>query len=95
MCDVPLWRADAIIQAAVDLPVHNQYPGYNSQEYVLELLEDLEEKGLINDLYPAEGKCYAQAGGIGISQMTGMSSPRPGDLLERCLRFLSSACRVV
>lgn len=52
MCDVPLWRADAIIQAAVDLPVHNQYPGYNSQEYVLELLEDLEEKGLINDLDP-------------------------------------------
>jgi hypothetical protein len=52
MCDFPLWSADAIIQAAVDLPVHNQYPGHNSQEYVLEILEDLEDKGLIKGLGP-------------------------------------------
>ena len=29
-------------------PIHNQYPGYNCQDYVLELLDDLEGKGIVD-----------------------------------------------
>lgn len=39
---------DAIKDAAQNAPIHNEYPGYNCQDYVLDLLDDLEEKGIID-----------------------------------------------
>ncbi|KAJ5594731.1 uncharacterized protein N7459_000939 [Penicillium hispanicum] len=46
MCDVPVSTLDAI-QLAKSLPIHNEYPGYNCQDFVLELLGELETRGVI------------------------------------------------
>lgn len=48
LCNVPLSNIPAIDQAAEQAPIHNRYPGYNCQNYILELLDDLETKGLID-----------------------------------------------
>ncbi|CAG8029917.1 unnamed protein product [Penicillium salamii] len=50
LCDVPISNIAAIDQAAEQAPIHNQYPGYNCQDYVLELLDDLETRRLINGM---------------------------------------------
>lgn len=39
---------DAIEEAAEQAPIHNEYPGYNCQDYILELLDDLEAKRIID-----------------------------------------------
>lgn len=38
----------SIVMAAESAPIYNEYPGYNCQDYVLELLSDLEAKGIID-----------------------------------------------
>lgn len=48
LCHVPVDNIGAIDQAAEGATIHNEYPGYNCQDYVLELLGDLERKGLID-----------------------------------------------
>lgn len=48
LCHVPVGKIGAIDQAAEGAAIHNEYPGYNCQDYVLELLSDLEQKGLID-----------------------------------------------
>lgn len=48
LCSVPISNIAAIDQAAEQAPIHNQYPGYNCQDYVIELLNDLERRRLIN-----------------------------------------------
>lgn len=48
LCDVPASKIGAIKEAAEQAPIHNGYPGYNCQDYVLELLDDLEERGIID-----------------------------------------------
>ena len=48
LCGVPISNIAAIDEAAEQAPIHNQYPGYNCQDYVLELLDDLEERSLID-----------------------------------------------
>jgi hypothetical protein len=45
---VPISSIAAIDQAAEETPIHNQYPGYNCQDYILELLDDLETRRLID-----------------------------------------------
>ena len=48
LCDVPVSKIGSIKDAAEKAPIHNQYPGYNCQYYVLELLDDLEAKNIID-----------------------------------------------
>ena len=48
LCDVPVSKINAIKDTARNAPIHNEYPGYNCQDYVLDLLDDLEEKGIID-----------------------------------------------
>lgn len=48
LCDVSASKIDVIKEAAEKAPIHNQYPGYNCQDYVLELLDDLEAKRIID-----------------------------------------------
>ncbi|GJP97641.1 hypothetical protein CBS147343_6682 [Aspergillus niger] len=48
LCDVANSHANAIEDAAENMTIHNEAPGYNCQDYVLELLDDLEERGFID-----------------------------------------------
>lgn len=48
MCDVPISKVAAIKETAKNATIHNEFPGYNCQDYVLELLDDLEGKKIIN-----------------------------------------------
>lgn len=48
LCDVDPSKISAIKDAAKNAVIHNEYPGYNCQDYVLELLDDLEGKGIID-----------------------------------------------
>lgn len=48
LCDVPIAKVTSIKEAARQAPIHNEYPGYNCQDYVLDLLDDLEGKRIIN-----------------------------------------------
>ncbi|OJD25359.1 hypothetical protein ACJ73_03272 [Blastomyces percursus] len=48
LCDVPASQVDIIKDAANNTVIHNEYPGYNCQDYVLELLDDLEARGIID-----------------------------------------------
>ena len=48
LCHVPNSSISAIQNAAREVVIHNEFPGYNCQDYVLELLDILEQKGLIN-----------------------------------------------
>lgn len=50
---IHLYDADAstigvIKDAGRNATIHNEYPGYNCQDYVLELLDELEAKGIID-----------------------------------------------
>ncbi|KAJ5804953.1 hypothetical protein N7474_010840 [Penicillium riverlandense] len=58
LCDVDSSKIDAIKDAAQNAVIHNESPGYNCQDYVLELLDDLEAKGIIsrNDVEYAKNK---------------------------------------
>lgn len=48
LCDVPTSKISAIKEAGRTMPIHNEYAGYNCQDYVLDLLDDLEGKNLID-----------------------------------------------
>lgn len=48
MCVVPASKIEAIKEAAQNAPIPNEYPGFNCQDYVLDLLDDLETKGIID-----------------------------------------------
>ena len=48
LCDVPVSKINAIKDTARNAPIHNEYPGYNCQDYILELLDDLEAKRIID-----------------------------------------------
>ncbi|KAJ5351254.1 hypothetical protein N7452_000228 [Penicillium brevicompactum] len=48
MWDAPVSKMTSIVMAAESAPIYNEYPGYNCQDYVLELLSDLEAKGIID-----------------------------------------------
>ncbi|EEQ85840.2 uncharacterized protein BDCG_09109 [Blastomyces dermatitidis ER-3] len=48
LCDVDNSKISAIKDAAENAVIHNEYPGYNCQDYVLELLDVLEEKNIID-----------------------------------------------
>lgn len=48
LCDVYDSKIGPIKDAAEKATIHNEAPGYNCQDYILELLDDLEEKGIIN-----------------------------------------------
>ncbi|KAM5432815.1 hypothetical protein MferCBS31731_007341 [Microsporum ferrugineum] len=49
LCNVDTSQFDVIKQAAETAIIHNEYPGYNCQDYVLELLDDLEKRGCIDN----------------------------------------------
>ncbi|PGH05096.1 hypothetical protein GX51_03194 [Blastomyces parvus] len=46
--DVDNSKIGAIKDVAKNAVIHNEYPGYNCQDYVLELLDALEEKDIID-----------------------------------------------
>lgn len=48
LCDVPTANIAAIDHAAGEAPIHNEHPGYNCQDYVLELLDEIEARGLVD-----------------------------------------------
>ncbi|GBF60941.1 hypothetical protein TMEN_3403, partial [Trichophyton mentagrophytes] len=41
-------KIGTIKDAAKNIIIHNEYSGYNCQDYVLELLDNLEEKNIID-----------------------------------------------
>ncbi|OJD25982.1 hypothetical protein ACJ73_02646 [Blastomyces percursus] len=48
LCNVDSSKISVIKDAAENAVIHNEYPGYNCQDYVLELLADLEAKDIID-----------------------------------------------
>ena len=48
MCVVPASNIRAIKEAGRKTTIANEYPGYNCQDYVLDLLDVLEAKGIID-----------------------------------------------
>ncbi|KUL81569.1 hypothetical protein ZTR_09937 [Talaromyces verruculosus] len=48
LCDVDVSKIGPIKAAAGNAVIHNEFAGYNCQDYVLELLDDLEEKNIID-----------------------------------------------
>jgi hypothetical protein len=48
LCDVDASEIGRIIEAGKNAIIHNEFPGYNCQDYVLELLNDLESKRIID-----------------------------------------------
>ncbi|KAJ5107477.1 hypothetical protein N7456_004152 [Penicillium angulare] len=48
ICDVPTAKIESIEKAGAEAVVHNEFPGYNCQDYVLELLDELEARQIIN-----------------------------------------------
>ncbi|KAK2817688.1 hypothetical protein FQN49_007960 [Arthroderma sp. PD_2] len=56
LCDVDFSKIGIIQQAAENAVIHNEYPGYNCQDYVLELLGDLENQGCVDGKDPSYKK---------------------------------------
>ncbi|KAL1860819.1 hypothetical protein Plec18170_001331 [Paecilomyces lecythidis] len=48
LCDVDISQMSAIKNLAEAAIIHNEYPGYNCQDYVLELLDEMESKEIID-----------------------------------------------
>ncbi|OAX80546.1 hypothetical protein ACJ72_05117 [Emergomyces africanus] len=48
LCDVDTSDINTITEVARTATIHNEFPGYNCQDYVLELLDGLEEKNIID-----------------------------------------------
>ncbi|KAI2844078.1 hypothetical protein CBS147321_7948 [Aspergillus niger] len=48
LCHVDNSKISAIKDAAQEITIHNEAPGYNCQDYILELLDELEEKKIID-----------------------------------------------
>ncbi|PKX97317.1 uncharacterized protein P174DRAFT_501913 [Aspergillus novofumigatus IBT 16806] len=48
LCDVDVAKANMIRDVARKIPVHNEISGWNCQDYVLDLLDELEERKVID-----------------------------------------------
>ncbi|KAJ9214762.1 hypothetical protein DTO166G4_3594 [Paecilomyces variotii] len=48
LCDVDTSRTNTIKHIAENAVIHNEYPGYNCQDYVLDVLEELESRGIVD-----------------------------------------------
>lgn len=48
ICEMDASKIKTIVEIAQNAKVHNEYPGYNCQDYVLEMLDALEENGAID-----------------------------------------------
>ncbi|KAF4220309.1 hypothetical protein CNMCM8980_007814 [Aspergillus fumigatiaffinis] len=48
LCDVDVAKANTIRNIARTIPVHNEISGWNCQDYVLDLLDELEERKVID-----------------------------------------------
>jgi hypothetical protein len=48
LCDVDVAKANTIRNIARTIPVHNDISGWNCQDYVLDLLDELEERKVID-----------------------------------------------
>ncbi|GAD97700.1 conserved hypothetical protein [Paecilomyces variotii No. 5] len=48
LCDVDVSHMNTVKNIAEGAVIHNEYPGYNCQDYVLELLDEMESKGIID-----------------------------------------------
>lgn len=48
LCHVDNSKISAIKDAARNMVIHNEAPGYNCQDYILELLDELEEKKIVD-----------------------------------------------
>ncbi|KAK2755674.1 hypothetical protein FQN54_005823 [Arachnomyces sp. PD_36] len=46
--DVKVSDIPAIKEAGKNAVIHNEFPGYNCQDYVIELLTELEEQGIVD-----------------------------------------------
>lgn len=62
LCDVPSSGFKAIEKTARNTVIHNEFPGFNCQDYVLDLMENLEKEGIvdINDQSYGENKELAK-----------------------------------
>ncbi|KAJ5105242.1 hypothetical protein NUU61_002589 [Penicillium alfredii] len=62
LCNVDVAKISEIKAVAGQVIVRNESRGWNCQDYVLELLEALEEKGLVGgDVHYFEQKAYLEA----------------------------------
>ncbi|KAJ5929200.1 hypothetical protein N7454_007048 [Penicillium verhagenii] len=50
LCNVDLPKANSIKSIAGRVEVHNDISGWNCQDYVLDLMDELEEKGVLDGL---------------------------------------------
>ncbi|EAW17756.1 uncharacterized protein NFIA_076890 [Aspergillus fischeri NRRL 181] len=48
LCDVDVAKANTIRDIARTIPVHNEISGWNCQDYVLDLLDELEERKVMD-----------------------------------------------
>ncbi|KAB8212860.1 hypothetical protein BDV33DRAFT_186010 [Aspergillus novoparasiticus] len=48
LCHVDNSKINDIKDAAQKMTIHNEAPGYNCQDYILELLDELEEKNIVD-----------------------------------------------
>lgn len=53
LCHVDNSKVNAIKDAARNMTIHNEAPGYNCQDYILELLDELEEKNIVDRRNPS------------------------------------------
>ncbi|GIK00058.1 hypothetical protein Aspvir_004073 [Aspergillus viridinutans] len=62
LCDVDVAKANRIRDVARKIPVHNEISGWNCQDYVLDLLNALENDGVLNsdDADYTEQKSYVE-----------------------------------
>lgn len=63
LCDVDASMIGRVVEAGKNAIIHNEFPGYNCQDYVLELLDDLEMKRIINgaDMEYRKNKAVVQS----------------------------------
>lgn len=48
LCHVDNSKINAITDVAQEITIHNEAPGYNCQDYILQLLDELEEKEVLD-----------------------------------------------
>ncbi|QKX55091.1 uncharacterized protein TRUGW13939_02183 [Talaromyces rugulosus] len=48
ICEMEESKIKTTVKIAKTAVIHNEYPGYNCQDYVLEMLDTLEENGVID-----------------------------------------------
>ncbi|EEH04313.1 conserved hypothetical protein [Histoplasma capsulatum G186AR] len=80
LCDVDTSEIRAITDVARAAVVHNKYPGYKCQDYVLDLLDGLEEKNIIDgdDAGYKKSKEVVKSKQEGLAWMNGRRRPVAG-----------------